>query len=75
MFEKMTRARTFQASMQMVRQLEFALFDFRLHLEIAENPELDIQILLNEVRQQVAVVPAPEFNRFQHSFSHIFAGG
>ncbi len=75
LFEKMTRARTFQASMQMVRQLEFALFDFRLHLEIAENPELDIQILLNEVRQQVAVVPAPEFNRFQHSFSHIFAGG
>ncbi len=75
LFEKMTRARTFQAGMQMVRQLEFSLFDFRLHLEFAANETLDIQNLLNEVRQQVAVVKAPEFNRFQHSFSHIFAGG
>ncbi|MEM7027223.1 MAG: oligopeptidase A [Pseudomonadota bacterium] len=74
-FTKMTRARTFQASMQMVRQLEFALFDFRLHLEFAANPDLNIQLLLDEVRQQVAVVPTPEFNRFQHGFSHIFAGG
>lgn len=75
LYEKMTRARTFQSSMQMVRQLEFALFDFRLHLEIAGNESLDIQQLLNEVREEVAVVPAPDFNRFQHSFSHIFAGG
>jgi len=75
LFEKMTRARTFQAGMQMVRQLEFSLFDFRLHLEFASNEALNIQNLLNEVRQQVAVVEAPEFNRFQHSFSHIFAGG
>jgi oligopeptidase A len=75
LFKKMTRARTFQAGMQMVRQLEFALFDFRLHLEFASNASLNIQNLLNEVRQQVAVVKAPEFNRFQHSFSHIFAGG
>ena len=75
LYEKMTRARTFQSSMQMVRQLEFALFDFRLHHEIAGNEALDIQQLLNEVREEVAVVPAPNFNRFQHSFSHIFAGG
>ena len=75
LFEKMTKARTFQASMQMVRQLEFSLFDFRLHLEFADNSALNIQSLLNEVRQQVAVVPAPNFNRFQHGFSHIFAGG
>ncbi|MBL1143014.1 MAG: oligopeptidase A [Proteobacteria bacterium] len=75
LFGKMTRARTFQAGMQMVRQLEFSLFDFRLHLEFATNESLNIQDLLNEVRQQVAVVNAPEFNRFQHSFSHIFAGG
>lgn len=75
LFGKMTRARTFQAGMQMVRQLEFSLFDFRLHLEFATNDSLNIQDLLNEVRQQVAVVKAPEFNRFQHSFSHIFAGG
>ena len=75
LFDKMTRARTFQAGMQMVRQLEFALFDFRLHLEFATNDSINIQKLLNEVRKQVTVVPVPDFNRFQHSFSHIFAGG
>lgn len=75
LFGKMTRARTFQAGMQMVRQLEFSLFDFRLHLEFASNESINIQDLLNEVRKQVAVVKAPDFNRFQHSFSHIFAGG
>jgi len=75
LFEKMTRARTFQAGMQMVRQLEFALFDYRLHMEFATNEALDIQDLLNEVRAKVAVVEAPGFNRFQHSFAHIFAGG
>ena len=75
LYEKMTRARTFQAGMQMVRQLEFALFDYRLHMEFAANESLDIQTLLNEVRDKVAVVKAPEFNRFQHSFAHIFAGG
>ncbi len=75
LYDNMIRARSFQSGMQMVRQLEFALFDFRLHLEFASNPELDIQQLLDEVRAQVAVVDAPAFNRFQHSFSHIFAGG
>lgn len=75
LFGKMTRARTFQAGMQMVRQLEFSLFDFRLHLEFASNDAINIQALLNEVRSQVAVVKAPDFNRFQHGFSHIFAGG
>jgi oligopeptidase A len=75
LFEKMTRARTFQAGMQMVRQLEFALFDYRLHMEFASNESLVVQDLLNEVREKVAVVRAPEINRFQHSFAHIFAGG
>ena len=75
LFGKMTRARTFQAGMQMVRQLEFSLFDFRLHLEFASNEAMNIQDLLNEVRSQVAVVKAPDFSRFQHGFSHIFAGG
>ena len=75
LFEKMTRARTFQAGMQMVRQLEFSLFDYRLHMEFATNQSLQIQDLLNEVREKVAVVRAPDFNRFQHSFAHIFAGG
>lgn len=75
LLEKMLTARNFQAAMQMLRQLEFALFDFRLHQEFdPANPEL-IPTLLAEVRGQVAVMTPPEFNRFQHSFSHIFAGG
>lgn len=73
--EKMTRARGFQAGMRMLRQLEFAIFDFRLHLEFARDQNLNIQALLDEVRREVAVVRPPAFNRFQHSFSHIFAGG
>ena len=74
-FEKMISARNFQAGMQMVRQLEFSLFDFRLHLEYDSKSPTDIQSLLDVVRQQVAVVIPTDFNRFQHSFSHIFAGG
>ncbi|MDM5064724.1 oligopeptidase A [Aeromonas salmonicida] len=75
LLEKMLTARNFQAAMQMLRQLEFALFDFRLHQEFdPANPD-KIPTLLAEVRSQVAVMTPPAFNRFQHSFSHIFAGG
>jgi len=74
LLDKMLAAKNFQSGMMMVRQLEFALFDFRLHMEYQPGVTL-VQQVLNQVRQQVAVVPAPEFNRFQHSFSHIFAGG
>ncbi|MFK0667125.1 oligopeptidase A [Aeromonas salmonicida] len=75
LLEKMLTARNFQAAMQMLRQLEFALFDFRLHQEFdPANPD-QIPTLLAEVRSQVAVMTPPAFNRFQHSFSHIFAGG
>ncbi len=72
----MQRARNFQSGMQMVRQLEFSLFDFRLHTA-APAPQTggDVQALLNEVRDEVAVVIPPDYNRFQHSFAHIFAGG
>ncbi|MGB0712223.1 MAG: M3 family metallopeptidase, partial [Gammaproteobacteria bacterium] len=78
MYERMRAAKCFQSGMQMVRQLEFALFDFRLHREY--EPERiqsadDIMALLNEVRAEVAVVHPPEFNRFPHAFSHIFGGG
>ncbi len=75
LYEKMLKARTFHAGMQMVRQLELSLFDFRLHHEHKVASTKDIQALLNQVREQVAVVSPPEYNRFQHSFSHIFAGG
>ncbi|WP_323972318.1 oligopeptidase A [Aeromonas hydrophila] len=75
LLEKMLTARNFQAAMQMLRQLEFALFDFRLHQEFDPASADQIPTLLREVRSQVAVMTPPAFNRFQHSFSHIFAGG
>jgi oligopeptidase A len=75
LFEKMLRAKNFQSAMAMVRQLEFALFDFRLHMEYGKDGFQGIQPLLDEVREQVAVVKPPAFNRFQHGFTHIFSGG
>lgn len=75
LLEKMLIARNFQAAMQMLRQLEFALFDFRLHQEFDPANPAQLPALLDEVRSQVAVMTPPAFNRFQHSFSHIFAGG
>ena len=75
MLEKLLAAKNFQSAMMTVRQLEFALFDFRLHLEFDPNLDDQVQTILNEVRNEVAVVPAPEFNRFQHGFSHVFGGG
>lgn len=73
--DKMLAAKNFQSAMQMVRQLEFSLFDFRIHLEY--DPALGgrVQEILNDVRAHVAVTTPPAFNRFQHSFSHIFGGG
>ena len=75
LYKKMYAARNFQSSMQMVRQLEFSLFDFRLHLEYRAGVSGQIQQKLDEVRKQVAVLIPPDYNRFQHGFSHIFAGG
>ena len=75
LFARMTAARHFQAAMQMVRQIEFSLFDLRLHAgDNAAEPE-PIFSLLERVRDQVAVVRPPAFNRFPNSFAHIFAGG
>ena len=75
LLEKMLAARNFQSAMQMLRQLEFALFDLGLHMQPAPRSANDIQQLLDEVRTQVEVVKAPAFNRFQHGFGHIFSGG
>lgn len=75
LYQRMQAARNFQSAMQMVRQLEFALFDFRVHREYDPQQGGRIQDLLEDVRQQVAVVIPPDFNRFAHAFSHIFAGG
>ncbi|MDI4633889.1 M3 family metallopeptidase [Pelomonas sp. V22] len=73
LFDKMTAAKNFQSGLQTLRQIEFSLFDMRLHAE--PGSEAAVQSLLNEVRAEVSVIVPPEFNRFQHSFSHIFAGG
>ena len=73
MLDKMLAAKNFQSAMGMMRQLEFSLFDMRLHAEY--TPELSIQKVLDEVRDEVAVIKPPAFNRFQNGFSHIFAGG
>jgi len=71
---KMLKAKNFQSAMMLLRQLEFSLFDFRIHLENAHTPQR-IQEILDEVRREVSVVPAASYSRFQHSFNHIFSGG
>ncbi|MBU0914764.1 M3 family metallopeptidase [Aquabacterium parvum] len=73
LFDKMVAAKNFQSGMQTARQIEFSLFDMRLHAE--PGAQTDVQKVIDEVRQEVAVNIPPAFNRFQHSFSHIFAGG
>lgn len=76
MFDQLWATKNFQSAMAMVRQLEFSLFDFRLHSEFdsAQGPEQLFDIL-NDVRESASVVPIANYNRFVNSFSHIFAGG
>jgi oligopeptidase A len=74
LFDKMLAAKNFQAGMQTVRQIEFALFDMHLHSDFDPSAQTPLQ-LLNALRQRVAVVVPPEYNRFPNNFSHIFAGG
>ena len=75
LFDKMLAARNFLSGMQTVRQLEFALFDLRLHAEYDPATPREALDLLAEVRREVAVIIPPEWHRFPNSFSHIFAGG
>lgn len=75
LLQKMLAAKHFQSAMFMVRQLEFGLFDLRLHRHYDANSPLSVQQVLDQVRTQVAVIKPPEWNRFQHGFAHIFAGG
>mgnify|MGYP003633629884 FL=1 len=75
MLDKMLAAKNFQSAMQMIRQLEFSLFDFKMHAQYSPKNGDEIQQVLNQVREDYAVIKAPEFNRFQHSFGHIFGGG
>mgnify|MGYP000389118313 FL=1 len=75
LLDKLLAAKNFQSGMQMLRQLEFSLFDFTIHHTYKAGEPCNIQATLDEVRSKTAVVKAPAFNRFQHGFSHIFAGG
>ncbi len=79
LYDKMIAAKNFQSGMQTVRQLEFSMFDLRLHGEVDASagpvPVERVLALLDEVRREVAVIIPPPWHRFPHSFSHIFAGG
>ena len=75
LFEKMVAAKNFQSGMQTVRQLEFAIFDMRLHSDFDPNGQKTPLQLVDEVRRGVAVLFPPDYNRFPNSFSHIFGGG
>jgi oligopeptidase A len=75
LFDKMIAAKNFQSGLQMLRQIEFSLFDLRLHSEYDAKGKQTVQQLLDEVRKEVAVLIPPSFNRFQNSFGHIFSGG
>ena len=73
LFDKMLTAKNFQSGMQTLRQVEFSLFDMLLHT--SHNPSEDLMGLLNEVRNEVAVLQAPAYSRTVHTFGHIFSGG
>ena len=73
LLDKMLAARNFQSAMQMLRQLEFSLFDVKLHQRLNETQS--VQSLIDEVRASVSISEVPSFNRFQNSFGHVFAGG
>ena len=75
LYQRMLAGRNFQSALQMLRQIEFALFDIRLHQQTEITSAGEIQSILDQVRSEVAVVKTPAINRFQNSFSHIFAGG
>ncbi len=75
LYQKMQAARHFQTAMATVRQLEFALFDMRLHIDPQAAEPGKLEAIQQQVRNQVAVIKPPAFNRMAHSFSHVFAGG
>lgn len=75
LYDKMIAAKNFQSGLQTVRQLEFALFDMRLHHDFQAAGDKRVLDLVDEVRREVAVIVPPAWHRFPHSFSHIFAGG
>jgi len=75
LFQRLEDSRHLGAAIAMLRQLEFSLFDFRLHTEFDSEEKIDVFAVLNEVRAEVALIEHPVYNRSPHSFGHIFAGG
>jgi oligopeptidase A len=73
MIEKLVRAKNFHSALSMLRQLEFSLFDFKLHMKLHTKEE--VQVLLDEIREKNALIKPPTYNKFQNGFAHIFAGG
>jgi len=71
--DKLIKAKNFQSSLSTIRQLEFALFDFKLHQKLYNEKE--VQEVLNTIRDEISVIKPPQYNKFQNGFSHIFAGG
>lgn len=75
LLDKLLAAKNYNSGMQMLRQLEFSLFDFKIHHDYDSGQPCNIQAVLDDVRSRTSVIKPPAFNRFQHGFSHIFAGG
>lgn len=75
LFNKMLAAKNFQSGLHMLRQVEFSLYDIKLHATFKDADSDAINQVLQDIRNEISVIQPPKFNRFQHSFSHIFAGG
>lgn len=73
LLDKIKDTKNYQAALGILRQVEFSLFDFNLHQKLYQGDE--VQALLNEIRKTTALLHVPEYNKFQHGFAHIFAGG
>ncbi len=74
-YDKLITVKNFQSAMQMIRQLEFSIFDMRIHARADKDKDLTVQQILDDVRSKVAIIKPKSYNRFQNGFSHIFAGG
>jgi len=73
LMDKIKETKNYQAALGILRQVEFSLFDFTLHQDLYQGEE--VQILLDNIREKTSLIPAPKYNKFQHGFAHIFAGG
>jgi oligopeptidase A len=73
--EKLKQAKNYQSGMFILRQLEFAIYDLRIHKEFDKNKDDQLKNILDETRDQISVIPVAEYSRFENSFTHVFSGG